>query len=49
MVREPLSSRSPLPLVQGLKVASAPSTPRRHKLLPLKPLNVLDVTVDPSR
>lgn len=48
MVREPLSSRSPLPLVQGLKVASAPSTPRRHKLLPLKPLNVLDVTVDPS-
>jgi len=45
MAREPLSSQSPLPL----KSSSAPTTPRRHRLLPLKPLlNVLDVTVDPA-
>jgi len=44
MAREPLSSYSPLPL----KSSSAPTTPRRHRLLPLKPLNVLDVTVDPA-
>ena len=46
MVREPLSSQSP---AHPLKSASAPNTPRRHRLLPLKPLNVLDVTVDPAR
>jgi len=28
--------------------AGSSTTPRRHKLLPLKPLNVLDTTVDPS-
>jgi len=38
MVREPLSSQSPI----------STTTPRRRKLLPLKPLNMLDVTVDPA-
>jgi len=44
----PVGSSSTIPRSCFTSNTGSSTTPRRHKLLPLKPLNVLDTTVDPS-
>jgi len=44
----PVGSSSTIPRSSFTSQTGSSTTPRKHKLLPMKPLNVLDITVDPS-
>jgi len=47
-ITPPVDSSNGVPRSCFTSHTGSSTTPRRHKLLPMKPLNVLDTTVDPS-